>query len=136
MCIHFMLWCDLQKYVITKFTCLVNFSSFPFLIPLSYHIKKWNISIFSSTIRHIIRLVNKNYYVESVGDRQQFLRGALHFCFLLRSCTSWRTDNIWEYYHSAQMYNTVCWPKQSVSVPFALYIKKNCWNYPTCGIIL
>ena len=55
-----------------------------------------------------------------------FLRGAFNFCILLRSCTAWRTDSIWEDYRSAQMYNTVCWPKQSVSVPFAFYIKKNC----------
>ena len=70
------------------------------------------------------------------GIANNFLRGALNFCFLLRSCTAWRTDSIWEDYRSAQMYNTVCWPKQSVSVPFAFCIKKNWWNYPTCGIIL
>ena len=60
------------------------------------------------------------------GDRQQLMRGAHNFCFLLRSCTAWMTDSIWEDNRSAQMNNTVCWPKQSVSVPFALYIKKNC----------
>ena len=75
-------------------------------------------------------------FIWSWAIASNFLRGALNFCFLLRSYTAWRTDSIWEDYCSAQMYNTVCWPKQSVSVPFALYIKKNCWNYSTSRIIL
>ena len=69
------------------------------------------------------------YPCPSWAIASNFLRGALNFCFLLRSCTAWRTDSIWDDYHSTQMYNTVCWPKQSVSVPFALYIKKNCISY-------
>ena len=94
----------------------------------------------NSFVMGFVMILEKNKYERNKqwspwAIAGNFLRGALNFCFLLMSCTACRTDSIWEDYRSAHMYNTVCWPKQSVSVPFAFYIKKkllklsHMWNH-------